>query len=216
MLSRRDLLIIAPGSCLGLLSRASAAARWLDRNPNEWTPADVQDVLDRSAWIREVTLNSNPSAREQARGEKERRPSLSEFKVVVRWESGLPIRLARRLTSLPDKGVDRYVISVSRLPVEYIAASSALKSTEAAEAAIAAQLAGSCSIDRDGKESIRAERAYWVCSDFSQRLDLVFPRQKNLVRYEDWEATVSGRVGEFLLRARFSLKQMVYRGLLEV
>jgi hypothetical protein len=216
MLSRRNLLIAFPGACLGLSQRAIAADRWAGRRPEEWTPSDIQDVVDRSAWTREVTLSSVPATPGQPKGQSQPRASLSEFKVFVRWESGLPMRLARHTATLPDKGADRYMISVSRMPVEYMTAAMGLKTADAAEAAIADQFASSCSINRDSRESIRAERAYWVYDNFSRRVNIVFPRAKNPIRLEDWEVTVSGRAGEFLLRARFSLNQMVYRGELEL
>jgi hypothetical protein len=218
MPSRRDILKALPGlGCgLGLCASAFAAERWADRRPDEWSPSDIQDVLDRSPWVREVTLNSSPTAASQSNGKTARRPGITEFKVTVRWESGLPVRLARHLATLPDKGANRYTISITRMPLDYLTAALGLKSADETKAAVAKQLAETCTIDRDGKESIRAERAYWVYNDFSQRVDIVFPRDKNPVKLDDWEAAISGRAGDFLVRARFSLKQMVFRGELEL
>jgi hypothetical protein len=162
-----------------------------------------------------VTLNSTPNAEETAKGGKERRPGVTEFKVLVRWESSLPVRLARRAAS-PDKGADHYIVSITRLPMEYLSASSGKGAAGAAQDAVAAQLASTCTIDRAGKGPIKAQKAYWAYADFSPRVDIVFPREGNPIGLADWEATVSGRVGDFLLRARFTLKQMVYRGELEL
>ena len=219
MLSRRDLLVGLPGLYSILPRNAYSAERWMERHPEEWNPSDIQDVLNRSAWVREVTLNSVPDPKEDPKQQKAQRPGLTQFKAVVRWESGLPVRLARRAASLPDKGVNRYIVSLTRLPLEYMAAAAAPSgrgSIDATQDAVAAQLTSSATIDRPGKEPIRAERAYWVYADFSPRVDVVFPRDKNPIAAEEWEATVNGRAGDFLVRARFSLKEMVYRGELEL
>jgi hypothetical protein len=219
MLSRRDLLVGFPGLCSILPRNVRSAERWMERHPEEWNPSDIQDVLNRSAWVREVTLISIPDAKEDPKQLKAQLPGPTQFKVLVRWESGLPVRLARHAASLPDKGVNRYTVSLTRLPLEYLAAAAAPSgrgSVDATQDAIAAQLTKSATIDRPGKETIRAEKAYWVYADFSPRVDIVFPRDKNAIEAEEWEITVGARVGDMLLRARFLLKEMVYRGELEL
>ena len=110
---------------------ASAAQRWLDRKPAEWTPDDIQTILNRSAWVREARLGTHPADGER-RQQKQGGSRLTEFNILVRWESGLPVRLARRIATLPDAGVDRYVISVSRLPLPFLSAVLGLKAEQAA------------------------------------------------------------------------------------
>jgi hypothetical protein len=195
---------------------ASAAQRWLDRKPAEWTPDDIQTVLNRSAWVREAPLGMDP-AEGGRRKQNQGGSRLTEFNILVRWESGLPVRLARRIATLPDSGVDRYEISVSRLPLPFLTAVLGQKAEPAAtRREIAAELAKSTLIERPGKGSIRAATAEWVESDFSPRVSIGFSANERPIDVSEWEVAVVGRIGGLRFRANFPLKPMVYRGKLEL
>jgi hypothetical protein len=210
--NRRAFLLVP----LSLLRLAPAAQRWLDRKPAEWTPDDIQTVLNRSAWVREAPLGLDP-VDDGRRRQKPPVTRLTEFNILVRWESGLPVRLARRTATLPDRGVDRYVISVSRLPLPFLSAVLGLKAEQAAaRAQIAAELAKSTSIERPGKDSIHASAAEWVDSDFSPRVSITFPPNETPIQVSEWEVAVVGHIGSLRFRANFPLKPMVYRGKLEL
>jgi hypothetical protein len=203
-----------------------ASATWEDRNPWEWTPQDIQTVLNRSAWVREVSLELNPPVDTSGRAQpKNARPShglATQFKAVVRWESGLPVRLARKTATLPDKGVGQYIVSVGRLPLEFIEQSSGsgtIHHDQGAgldKTALAGQVAASSSLQRLGKDAIPANHAEWVESDFSPRVVIFFPRAEKLILPEDREVDLVSQIGSLVVRAKFSLKDMVYRDRLEL
>ena len=203
-----------------------ASATWEDRNPWEWTPDDIQTVLNHSAWVREVSLEINPPVETPGRPRpKNSRPSHglpTEFKAVVRWESGLPVRLARKTASLPDKGVGQYIVSISRLPLEFIEQSSGSGTIHhdggagLDTSALAGRVAQSSSLRRDGKDPIPATHAEWVESDFSPRVVIFFPLTEKPILPEDHEVSVVSQIGALAVRAKFSLKEMVYRERLEL
>jgi hypothetical protein len=203
-----------------------ATARWEDRNPWEWTPEDIQTVLNHSAWVREVSLEINPPVETPGHPKpKSSRPNhgvATEFRAVVRWESGLPVRLARKTASLPDKGVGQYMLSVSRLPLEFIEQSSGngtIHRDQGAgldKTALAERVAKSSSLQRSGKDAIPANHAEWVESDFSPRVVIFFPLSEKPIQPEDREVDLVSQIGALVVRARFSLKEMVYRDRLEL
>jgi hypothetical protein len=203
-----------------------ASATWEDRNPWEWTPQDIQTVLNHSAWVREVSLEINPPVETPGHAKpKGSRPSRGvqiDFKAVVRWESGLPVRQARKTASLPDKGVGQYVLSVSRLPLEFIEQSSGngtIHHDQGAgldKTALAERFAKSSSLQRNGKDAISANHAEWVDSDFSPRVVIFFPLGEKPIQPEDREVDLVSQVGALVVRAKFSLKEMVYRDRLEL
>ena len=210
--SRRDLLIAQAGLPLLFSGGAHAAAEWMTRDPAQWKSEDTEAVLYRSPWVREVPLEIDPAAWGGAK-----RSNPTEYKVLVCWESGLPVRLARHQKVAAAKSEDNYVVSVSRLPMAYLAAASGNLSASAANPAeVAKQLAASSSIERDGKAPLHAVHAEWLYDYFSSRVAITFPRGNQPIRHDDWEVTVRGQASTLRFRARFSVKQMRYLGKLEL
>lgn len=146
----------------------------------------------------------------------------SEFRSVVRWESGLPVRLARKTATLPDKGVGQYILSISRLPLEFIEQASANgtvthgRGAELDKTALAELVTKGTTLQRLGKDSIAAIHSEWVESDFSPRVVIFFPPGAKPIQMEYRDVDLVSAFGGLLLRAKFSLKEMVYRDKLEL
>jgi hypothetical protein len=203
-----------------------ASATWEDRNPWEWTPQDIQAVLNRSAWVREVSLeiatqNESPSGA-KPKTARQTHGMPSQFKSVVRWESGLPVRLARKTATLPDKGAGQYILSISRLPLEFIEQTSSngtiSHGREAGldKTALAERVTKGTTLQRLGKDSIAANHAEWVESDFSPRVVIFFPLGAKPIQMDDREVDLVSEFGGLVVRAKFSLKEMIYRNKLEL
>jgi len=142
----------------------------------------------------------------------------TEFSIVVRWESGLPLRLARRTATSADEIPDRYVVSVGAVPLAFLGAYAGRKpGEELSKTETAAFLAASTFIQRGEKGAIiRAEKAEWLTSDFSPRVNISFPRGQNPIELRDADVVVAGHIDTIGFKARFALKPMVYRGKLEL
>jgi hypothetical protein len=193
---------------------ASAADHWVDRKPEEWTPEDIQTVLNHSAWIRKASLGFGDE--EGTKRTKEDATRLTGFNPLIRWESGLPVRLARRIATLAGPGLDHYVVSVSRLPLRLVSDVSGRKEGEdVTRIKVVAELGKSTFIERPGKASIHAVSAEWIDSDLSPRFSITFPPQTP-IELAEREVVVVGHVGSLPFRANFPLKPMVYRGKLEL
>jgi hypothetical protein len=206
-----------------LLSRPAGAARpWLGRKPAEWTPADIQAILNESAWVRQVPLGMERPASATSRGEGPQGTAPLNYTIVVRWESGLPVRLARRNAALPEKYSGRYVLSVGRLPLGFIAGLSGKRPARggldeaATRAEVVAQIGKTACLEPLGRDVIRAAAVEWVSDSLSAGILVSFTPPQRPIRLEDGEVTLSAQAGLLSIRARFSLKQMVYNGRLEL
>src|ERR1035438_7178256 len=103
--SRRRFLSACSGAFTLFPIAGYAAEEWVRKNPAEWDPQDIQTILTKSSWVKSVSpelspvwLRANQKSGKPvpaAEGIRDKR-ILTEFSVLVRWESGLPVRLARR------------------------------------------------------------------------------------------------------------------------
>ena len=206
-----------------LLSSAASAQsqnhlKWTEINPTAWNSNDLHLILNRSAWVREVKLESDRSAAGMVKGAKADEGLLTNFNVVVRWESAAPIRLARDRSASPDKNAARYDLSITGLPLELAAAllgdtnSAAGGDKNRIRAYIADQTAHSASLMRPGHGPIAATQAIWTDGEFTSRLTISFPTPAQPIEAADRTVTLKTHVGVLMVTAEFALKAMVYHG----
>jgi hypothetical protein len=222
--TRRRFLCACSGALTLLPIKGHAAEAWMEKNPTEWEPADIQAILSRSSWVKGVNPELSPAWLRSveksgkrvaaAEGVRDKR-TLTEFTVVVRWESGLPVRLARKTTSVPEYAAAHYVLSVSRMPIAFMAAMAGGEQAKD-RLALAKQMLQSSSLQWGGKTPVPADRAEWAESDFEPRVMISFPQGSQPLQSSDGVVTFVSQTGFLLLRASFPLKKMVYRGKLEL
>ena len=217
-----------------MLSSLSGAARrrlkWFEKNPPEWGPDDIRIVLNESAWARKGTLEATPDA--ISPDEKGKRSPVADgirdkriiagFEVLVRWESGLPVRLAqKRPPSAADGGVS-YMLSVSRLPMPLLmavfsngAAGGQMKRPQN-NRELAEDVAKLSSLERDNKDPIHADRAEWADFDFGSEILISFSNVRQPIELSDRVVIFRSQIGSLIVRAEFQLKPMVFKGKLEL
>jgi hypothetical protein len=205
---------------------AAAADSWLTRPPDQWEPSDVLAILNKSAWTKTVYpeltsawINSGRSegkTNPAAEGLRDKR-TMSEFGILVRWESALPIRLARKQPPEPLPNPPQYVLSLSRIPTAFITAAFQKTSGDAYSVGkIAADVAQSAALQCEDKEPIAASRAVWTESEFERRIEIGFPIGNKPFALEDRVVSFSAQAGPLLLRAIFPLSRMVFHSRLEL
>lgn len=127
---------------------------------------------------------------------------------LVRWESALPVAAAEK-KSAPPEAAQAYIISVSGLPSR-LQNNSAEDDDDRAER-MSGVIKRYTSLDRKGKDPISPDHA-----DFTEDVDggtwrFSFPRAGNPITVEDKDVTFMTKVGRISLRAKFSLKDMLYK-----
>ena len=225
--SRRHFLL-ASTSVLVCLPSGLDADTWMDKKPAEWDSEDIQTILSRSAWAKvtspELTPSSLRSSEKKgkrvaaAEGLRDKR-TLTDFKVLVCWESGLPVRLARKANSPSGDAAPHYVLSMSRMPIAFMAAlvgggKAGKESADKIE--IANQILKTSSLQREGKNPIPADHAEWIDAEFEPRVVISFPQDRQTIEFSDRTVTFTAQIGTLVVRALFTLKDMVYRGNLEL
>ncbi len=225
--SRRQFLLASTG-VLACLPGGRAAETWMDKKPSEWDSDDIQTILSHSGWARVTSPELTPSSLRAgekkgkrvaaAEGLRDKR-TLTDFKVLVCWESGLPVRLARKAISPSGDTAPHYVLSMSRMPIAFMSAlvgggKAGKESADKQE--IADQILKTSSLQREGKNPIPADRANWVESEFEPRVVISFPQDRQTIEFADRTVTFTTQIGTLVIRALFPLKDMFYRGNLEL
>ena len=127
MLTRREVLAISGvGVVVGGGLNAAAAEFWDRKDPKDWTQEEIDLLLTRSPWAKQVTASSATGVvgglprpgvgiggiglgMGRRRGNPV--PHAASGKATVRWESAEPIRDAAK-TALPEGFKEHYVLGV--------------------------------------------------------------------------------------------------------
>jgi hypothetical protein len=151
-------MIVSAMLCVGAMAAQAAAGVWDTKPYLEWTDKDIASVLGDSPWAGKASLTNarigggfNP---------------VPDWKVIVTWQSALPVRQAilrqllgpsGRPTTEQQKALDApeatYIIRIAGLPGMY------------ASTALATQIGNSAQLERDGKAPLKASQGG------AQRLD---------------------------------------------
>lgn len=233
-MTRRAALFL--GATLPVAVRNAAwafAARefWNTQPPSDWTATEIQELLTKSPWSREAAIHdytqvgSLGSGRAgggggrhggratSSSGSGASSTSLSvKWQAMVRWESALPIREALRDVSRPAFA-DCYVLNlIGNLPGPVLDASQ----TEEEQRRTMDLLKDVTKLEHKGDEIglSRVEIAPQTSPSLAGTL-FHFSRELAL-QASDKQATFTTRIGPIGVKCQFALKDMLYRGNLEL
>jgi len=134
-----------------------------------------------------------------------------QFRVLVRWESAKPVRLAGA-PELPELTGQFYVIRVRGLP---LMPPPKAKPGEVApnpnEAMLRAIEQGS-RLERKNKPGIACVHLFTGSGDAATEVLLFFPREADPIQLADKFVTLESRFAPFHLSVKFPLKDMMYKG----
>jgi hypothetical protein len=137
--------------------------------------------------------------------------SMPPMKILVRWNSALPVRQSSKG---PSEGVaECYLIFVSGLPMM---GGGRRGSAEPPDPSTAVErLKSATSLQRKGKDPIFPERVEMVHAP-AEGILFAFPRTSGVIAPADKEVTFATDMGPVKIKAKFPLKEMVYQGGLEL
>lgn len=214
MLTRRQALL-----ALGFSAEALAKEFWNDRMPSDWKDAEIRQLLTKSPWAKEAAivdtglrgpLSSAPGSggggrRSGRGGTKQSAPApstadLVKWKGTVRWESALPVRAALHRGTPGETPAD-YILNV-------------FGDVPSAEGDAA--LTDNTKLEHKG-DQIRLSRVEPAPkTNFSSAGTLFYFSRLLALQVEDKEVTFSTKLGPLELKCKFTLKDMLYRGKLEL
>jgi hypothetical protein len=224
-MTRREILMLSLAAVPALCSPASEF--WNEKKPEEWTDAEIQELLTRSPWAKEgaVSVFGGTGGLINRNGAMNRSGSMSSgssgrqrtnttqtqsgdapdlrYKAIVRWQSALPIREALKEKSMAA-AQDSYIVAV--------VGDLALADPDADDAQREARLDMM-------KQATRLERRGGAIPltniETVKKLGTLFyfPRAEPI---KDGQVTFDTKLGPVEVRCRFTVKDMMYRGKLEL
>lgn len=221
--------------------QAARRGFWEIKDPGQWSSEEKRTLLAQSPWAREgvVTFdvephreppsgpydvpaarpggmpNNNPTVpvgeapppRPEAPGQP------VQFRVVARWESAAPIRLAGG-PELPEGAAGFYVIGLRGLPLMPPGKAKPGEGESNSNQAMLDAIRQNSRIERKDKAGLACNHLLTRSRESATELLLFFPHEPDPITVADKLVTLESRFGPFHLTVRFPLKEMMFNGVL--
>lgn len=140
-----------------------------------------------------------------------------QLRVLIRWESATPMRQAAR-KPVPPLASQYYIITVSGLPASGHDPDQLRDDSEGLDTRkhIEDQLKQGTELVRKGKDPIHPERLQVLDKEGQRSVVFLFSRKPEPLTLEDKEVIFTSAVGSLRFKVRFPLKEMIYRGKLDL
>ncbi len=238
MHTRRELLAAAAGFAASRLY-ASGSDFWNKKDPSEWSSQEIEQLTSKSPWAKEINASAPPDySRRQGGGPRGMGGSIpgiggiggiggggmgggrrggggggqsngvQSFKGTIRWESARPILEAMK-SKIPDPLANHYVISVSGIPT-----SGSYRRSEDEDADLD-RIKGVTFLEPKGKRDVQPGIVQTQPSSVGSVL-FGFSKEILQLSEDDKEVLFTTTFGHLNLKAKFTLKDMMYRGELAV
>ncbi len=221
MMTRRSALLLGLAGTLAPVSFLRAAKDfWNEKKPSDWTADEIETLLNKSPWAKDAAVSyyggQNGPLSDTLPGTQKMGPrsassktspsaqSPAQWKAVVRWESARPVREALNLPDSPDLEKFYILNMVGDVP-------SGGGDPEALET-----LKLYTKLEHKGDQIRLSHVAVSPKTDRSASGTLFYFSRGLALRVEDKQAMFSTKVGPIDVKCRFTLKDMMYRGNLEL
>jgi hypothetical protein len=233
MIQLRSAVLVTAGFSLALLTlHAASKPFWEERDSQDWTPAEVEEMLNRSPWAtaahisffsgpggesglpRNDPFGNNRSPRTSGRGGTsggrggtvpQGATNPGDFHAVARWESARPIYSAAKMRV---EDASRYYIVALIGDLPDLAGAG---DDEGARQQRSQMMREATKLERKGESPLYLDHVQPVNGGdlfYFSRLEPIKPSNKDI--------TFTTRMGPLEIKAKFSLKDMLYRGKLEL
>ena len=219
------LAVLAIAAAIGAMAATATKTTkefWDEKFPEDWSPAEIQRILNDSPWAQKavVSFNGGPggavgfshggvfSPADQVKysgGGAAASPGT--FHATVRWVSAKPVSAASK--GAPDGASSFYVLAMTgdfpdeAKPGEGEASTASLDRGEMLRTYTKLERKGDAPIYLDHIQAVSGGEMFYF-----SRLEPIKPSNK--------EITFSTKMGPLEFKAKFSLKDMIYRGKLEL
>jgi hypothetical protein len=229
MTRRTALLIGLAGGFQPARSWAYASKEfWNEKPPSEWTAEEIDLLLNKSPWAKEAQVsyyggqngplsNSLPGTRSRSSGNASSRSSPSAaspaaWKAIIRWESALPVRQALKAQPSPD--IEKFYVLNMVGDIPSIGATP--DEDESQRAARFETLKQVTKLEHKGDEILLSRVEVSPKNEASLAGTLFYFSRVLALRTKDNQATFSTKLGPIDVKCKFTLKDMMYRGNLEL
>ena len=228
-MTRRTALLAGIAGALAPARLLAFPARefWNEKKPSDWTPDEIDLLLNKSPWAKDAAISyyggQNGPLSSSLPGERRRSGNASSgtspsaaspaaWKAIIRWQSALPVREAMKAAPSPD--FEKYYIlnmvgdvpSVGATPDEDATQRSARFET----------LKQVTKLEHKGDEILLSRVEVSAKNDMSLAGTLFYFSRGLALRPEDKQAVFSTKLGPIDVKCKFTLRDMMYRGNLEL
>jgi hypothetical protein len=228
VITRRQAILSGLGlsSALAVIPATAFASKefWNEKMPSDWTDAEIHQLLNQSPWAKEASISDTtqrgslgPTAAGGAGGGGRRggRTATSQrgvapsagprvaWKAIVRWESALPVREAVH-RGAPGDAPEDYILNVfGEVPGVDLDSGDAI-------------VKDNTTLEHKG-DQIKLNRVELAPSTSVSEAGTLFYFSRLLaLKPEDKEVTFTTKLGPLKVKCKFTLKDMLYRGKLEL
>ena len=231
-MTRRSALLRGLGYPLGILALPPAAFAkdfWNDRKPEDWSSAEIKELLTKSPWARDASITDNGqvggmgnargaatrrtrSGTGQAGGTESTPAAKIQWKAIVRWESALPVREASHSASKDDPAAN-YILSVTGdIPMLGGAGND---ETESEFQQRLEMLKEYSKLEKRG-DPIYLVKIGRLKGPVAKSGTLFYFERNDLIRLNDHQVTFVTKLGPLTVKCKFPLHDMLYQGKLEL
>jgi hypothetical protein len=224
-LTRREALALGgSGFLVGGHLGAAVVDFWNKKAPAEWTAEEIDRLLTKSPWSKEVNAQTAAGPGESrslpgignigvggmgrgGRGRDRGRGGPSAYQGTVRWESAEPV-LAALKAPLPEGFEGRYVISVNGFPPAGGRSQTREDEFES--------LKSLSSLQAKGRDLVQAGVVQRQVASTGSSYLFGFSKELLPIDADDKEVLFSTQLGSLVVKARFIPKEMFYHAQLAV
>lgn len=210
---------------MGILAARSrvygAREFWNDKKPEDWTREEVEMLLSKSPWAKDAAvsyyggqngpLNNNPgnsgnrrAQRDASSGTSPSAVSPADWKAVIRWQSAMPVRDALKNEKTADDEKFYILNMVGDVP-----------SVGTGPEGLAT-LKLVTKLEHKGDAILLSKVAVAPRTNLSLAGTLFYFSRDLALRVEDKQAMFSTKLGPIDLKCKFTLRDMMVRGNLEL
>jgi hypothetical protein len=236
---RRWLQAAVWAACPSLL--AARKEFWETKDPASWTREEKEALLSESPWARQgfARMDEQSTSNGKRRGQSvempDTRPGVPpggtksvpigepiprapkaggepvQFRVLARWETAQPVRLAGG-PEVPEMTGQFYVIRLRGLPLMPPPKAAPGESAGNPNEEMLEAIKAGSKLVRNGKSAIPCAHLFTGSGDTATQVLLFFPRVPNPITIADKAVIIESRFAVFHVAIQFPLKDMVYRG----
>jgi hypothetical protein len=235
--TRRGMITLVAGAGATRLF-AFSSDFWNKKDPEDWTHEERDQLTSKSPWAKEVSATSGQSGYPPGggggypggggggggmgrRGGMSRQPMGQTYKGTVLWESAKPVALASR-HDMPKEFADHYVISVNGFPLssprrQYSQQPQDDESSNGqASQDMLDRLKQVTYLEPKGRRDAQPGLVRQPVQGTYGSVWFGFDRDFLNLKAEDKEAEFTTQFGQMTIKAKFNLKDMLYRGELAI
>ncbi len=201
---------------------------WNEKKPSDWTAGEIDLLLNKSPWAKEAVISyyggqngplSNSLPGERSRSSRNASSSTSpsavspaEWKAIIRWESALPLREALKAAPSPD--LEKFYILNMVGDVPSVGATPDEDATQ--RKARFETLKQVTKLEHKGDEILLSRVEVAPKNDLTLAGTLFYFSRGLALKLGDKQAIFSTKLGPIDVKCKFTLRDMMYRGNLEL